>query len=360
MSRRAGLLRKVAAVTESGSVRLLQQELPSVEPGMVLVDVRASLVSPGTELGGWRGLSERRRQGGDPDKAKPFGYSNAGVVRETGAEVERFREGDRVACIGYGYALHTDLAVVPQNLCVPLPPSVDYARGSYGMLMATALHSLRRCEPVLGENVAIVGLGLVGQLTAQFHRLAGNFVIGWGRHDMRVDIAKRWGIDQAINVKQDDAVRRTLSFTREQGLDAAVLAFGGPAGQSYEDLCRCMKKTPDGHLMGRIVIVGGARMEMAWIPANFDVRIAARTGPGYHDDQWERGADYPPVVVPWTTNSNLGLCMRLLEERRVDVDCLTTHRIPLESVEEEVDGLLDNPEEVLGVVFTNGGRDEAS
>jgi threonine dehydrogenase-like Zn-dependent dehydrogenase len=46
--------------------------------------------------------------------------------------------------------------------------------------------------------------------------------------------------------------------------------------------------------------------------------------------------------------------MRLLEEKRVDVDCLTTHIIPLEKVEQEIDRILDKPEEVLGLVFTTG------
>jgi NADPH:quinone reductase-like Zn-dependent oxidoreductase len=157
MSKRGLLVRKVAALTDSGNICLVEQVVPPLEPGRVLVDVRASLVSPGTELGGWRGLSERRSKGGDRKNAKPFGYSNAGVVRQTGAEVKNLRPGDRVACIDYGYALHTDLAVVPQNLCVPLPRSVTYTQGSYGMLMATALQALRRSEAILNENVVVVG-----------------------------------------------------------------------------------------------------------------------------------------------------------------------------------------------------------
>jgi hypothetical protein len=95
-------------------------------------------------------------------------------------------------------------------------------------------------------------------------------------------------------------------------------------------------------------------VELAWIPGNFDVRIAARTGPGYHDEQWELGRDYPPAFVPWNTNSNLVLCMRLLEERRFDVDSMTTHVIPLDQAEAEIDLVLDNHEDALGVVFTNG------
>ena len=287
---------------------------------------------------------------GDPKK---FGYSNAGIIKETGVGVSRFKAGDRVACIGYGFALHTDFAVVPQNLCVLLPDNVSYEQGAYAMLLTTAMQSLRRCEPEFGERVAIVGLGLVGQLAAQLHQLAGNKVIGWARHQIQIDVAEKWGIDKVINSKVQNPVTESRNFTRGYGVDALVLAFAGPSGDVWKQCCDCLKKTPDGHLMGRVVIVGGAAVDIAWIPANIDIRIAARTGPGYHDDNWELGQDYPPVFMRWTTQTNLELCMELLDEKKVNTDALTTHRIPLEDAEKEVEKIIHNPDSILGLVFTN-------
>ena len=71
----------------------------------------------------------------------------------------------------------------------------------------------------------------------------------------------------------------------------------------------------------------------------------------YHDEPWEYGDPYPPVFMRWTTRTNLELCMRLIAEGRLDVDCLTTHTIPLEDVEAQIADIVDNPDSILGVVF---------
>ncbi len=83
-----------------------------------------------------------------------------------------------------------------------------------------------------------------------------------------------------------------------------------------------------------------------------DFRRAARTGPGYHDHQWELGkTSYPDVFVRWNSQRNFELCLRLISEGRLNVDCLTSHRIPLESITEEIDRTIDQPENIFGVVI---------
>ncbi len=342
--------RIVAAKGGDGRITLLEQDIPPTGAGMVLVEVHSSLVSPGTELGGWHAL---RRQMESPagGEAKPFGYANAGVVRELGRGAGEFKVGQRVACMGAGYALHSDYAVVPQHLCVALPEGVGFDQGAYGHLGATAIHALRRGAPEFGEYVAVVGLGLIGQLTAQAYHLAGNFVIGWEQIGFRLEVARRWGIDAAVQVGREDELEATRAFTRGLGLDAAMLAFGGQADRALAGLEQCLKRSPDGHPVGRIVVVGGARFQYASTFTNADIRRASRTGPGYHDPAWETGADYPPALVRWSTRANLELCMRLIAEGRLDVDCLTTHVMPLRDVETAIPAILDDPDRILGVVF---------
>ena len=341
--------RRVAAVCGDGHIRLVEQDVPPLKPGAVLVEVHASLVSPGTELGGWRRLCAMREDP-DPDaEPRPFGYANAGVVLEVGMGVEEFAAGDRVACMGAGYAVHGDYAVVPHHLCVPLPDEVSFVEGSYGHLAATALNALRRGEPEFGEWVGVAGLGLVGQLTAQLYHLAGNFVIGWEPVAFRREVARGWGIDAAVDI--GDEVAATDEFTGGQGLDAAVIAYGGNADETLVRLTESMKCSPDGHPMGHIIVVGGARFECPATPTNLDIRRAGRTGPGYHDEEWEYGADYPPVFMRWTTRTNLALCMKLIAEGRLKLDALTTHTIPLSQVDEDITAALEQPDEMLGVAF---------
>jgi threonine dehydrogenase-like Zn-dependent dehydrogenase len=341
----------VAAVMGNGHIGLVEQAVPAVRPGAVLVEVYNSLVSPGTELGGWRGLRQQLDNPRADAKPRPFGYSNAGVVLEVGEGAEEFSPGDRVACIGGGYAMHTDYAVVPHHLCVALPEDVTFAQGSYAMLAATALHAVRRGEPELGEFVAVVGLGIVGQLTAQLHQLAGSYVIGWDTIPFRCEIARKWGIDATALVGAEDEVVLTREFTRGYGLDGAVFAFQGDGTNALKAVRECLKCTADGHRMGRIVVVGGVRFDYAFGLTNADIREASRTGPGYHDEEWEVGRPYPPAVMRWTTRSNLELAMRLIAEGRLDVDCLTTHTIPLAEVDERISAIIGDPDSILGVVF---------
>lgn len=343
--------RIVAAVMGNGHIGLIEEDIPPLRPGTVLVEVHNSLVSPGTEVGGWRGLRKQLDSPNPNAKPRPFGYSNAGIVREVGPGAEEFKVGDRVACIGGGFAQHTGYAVVPHHLCVALPANVTFAQGSYAMLAATAIHALRRGEPEFGEFVAIVGLGIVGQLAARLHQLAGGYVIGWDTIPFRTDMARKRGIDAVALVGVDDEVALTKAFTRGYGLDGAVFAFGGDGTRALASIRECLKQTADGHRMGRIVNVGGARFDYVFGLSNADIREASRTGPGYHDDDWEVGPAYPPVVMRWTTRTNLELAMRLVSEGKLNVDCLTTHTIPLQDVDARISAALADPDSILGVVF---------
>jgi len=346
--------RIVAALMGDGSIGLIEEDIPQRRPGAVYVEVHASLVSPGTELGGWRNLKARAENPDPNAKPRPFGYQNAGIVLEVGEGVEEFKPGDRVACMGGGYALHTNYTVVPHNLCVALPDNVTFAQGAYNHLAATALMALRRGQPQFGEFCAVAGLGVVGQLTAMLYELAGSYTIGWDMIPMRLEVAKGWGITSTVQVGSDDAVAATKAFTGGYGLDGAVIAFGGNADKALEQLTSCMKLSPDGHHWGAIVVVGGATYTVPSNTTNIDIRRSSRTGPGYHDEGWEYGPAYPPVFMRWTTRTNLELCLRLISEGKLNVDCLTTHTVPLEQATSAVDDMMQDPDSILGVVFEMG------
>ena len=342
--------RIVAAVMGDGRIGLIEEDIPPLRSGSVLVEVHNSLVSPGTELGGWRGL-QRQKENPDPNaEPRPFGYGNAGVVLEVDEGVTEFEAGDRVACMGE-HAAHTDYAVVPHNLCVALPDEVSFAEGAYGHLAATALNALRRGAPEFGEYVAVLGLGIVGQLSAMLHHLAGGFVIGWDMIPFRTEIAQKWGIDATGLVGVDDEMELTRVFTEGQGLDGAVFAFAGNGDQALETTLKCLKQARDGHAYGRIVVVGAVTFTYPGTLTNAGIRKASRTGPGYHDEAWEYGTDYPPTIVRWSTRTNLQVCMRLIAQGRLDVDCLTTHTIPLENGEQGIASIIDDPDSILGVIF---------
>jgi threonine dehydrogenase-like Zn-dependent dehydrogenase len=118
-------------------------------------------------------------------------------------------------------------------------------------------------------------------------------------------------------------------------------------------LTQMIKKSPETHLMGRVVIVGGARIDHGFAAAlgNLDVRSAARTGPGYHDEAWEHGADYPPVFIQWTTRRNLEECLVFMASGGLKVGPLITHRVVLDDAPVACEDLILRPNEALGVVL---------
>lgn len=344
-----GEIRKAAAIDGAGRITVIEEPMPQPKPGQVLIEVKASMVSPGTELGG----VQRRRDNPTDAPARPFGYSNAGVVIAQGEGCEDIPLGTRVACMGGGYAQHASHACVPRNMAVPIPDGVSDDHAASIHLVATGLNAVRRGEFGLSEFVGVAGLGLVGQFSCQLARLAGCHVIAMDQLQMRLDCALACGLARGVNIQNEDPVEVAPIFTRGYGLDGAIIAFGGNGTPAFSTLTKMIKKAPDSHLMGRVVIVGGARIEHNFAAAlgNLDVRSAARTGPGYHDEAWEHGADYPDVFIQWTTRRNLEECLVFMDSGGLLVEPLITHRVNLDDSPEACEDLIQHPDRALGVVF---------
>ncbi len=341
--------RIAAVITGTGEVATRVEPIPELKDGQVLIKVHASLISPGTEMKGVRS----KREAPDPKaEATTFGYANAGEVVAVKGRTG-FEPGMRVAAMGGGYALHANYACVPMNLVVPLPDAVDFEDAAYACLGATALQAVRRAGPALGEFGAILGQGIVGNLAAQFAQLSGARVIAWEGFAERIAISRGCGVKRHVDFREQDAAAATRDFASPYGLDFAVFAFGGEATEAFEQVMGCMKRAPDTHQMGRIVLVGGCvvRMRGGSSSGNVDVRASSRTGPGYHDEAYEHGADYPAGFVQFTTQRNLREIVRLMAEKRLIVEPMTTHRVPLARVGEMADMLLESPDQALGVIL---------
>lgn len=343
--------RRVVMLDGAGRITVESEPVPEPKPGQVLVEVKACCVSPGTELGSVPG---RRANPNAETPKRAFGYSNAGVVIGQGPGCEDIPLGTPVACMGGGYALHSTHAAVPRNLAVPIPEGVSFEAAATNHLAATAWYAVRRGEFFLGEHVAVLGLGIVGHFTAQLATLGGAHVMAVDRLPLRLECLRGTElVERIVNGGEEDVVAAGREFTNGHGFDGGVIAFGGDGTPALKTLAQILKRAPDTHTMGRVVIVGGARIDHMFAAGlgNVDVRSSARPGPGYHDKEWEHGKDYPPVFVEWTTRRNVEECLRFMALGRLKTAPLITHRVPLESAPEVCDTLIEHPNEALGVIL---------
>ncbi|HJN19121.1 MAG TPA: zinc-binding alcohol dehydrogenase, partial [Armatimonadota bacterium] len=336
-------MRKVVAFDGRGAILVLEQPIPEPGPGEILLEVRASMISPGTEMAGvvWR------RENPSDAETIPFGYQNAGDVLAVGEGVTRWRVGDKLACMGIDDALHATHSIIPVNLCVPIPEGVSYEEAASAHIGATALHAVRRAELQISEFMVVVGLGIVGQFVAQLARLSGAYVMGLDRLASRLEVARQLGADRVVNGTEEDVLAAGREFSRGYGLDCGILAFGGEGTEVFQQVVAMLKVSPDTHQMGRVVIVGGTEITHRFAASlgNVDVRSAARTGPGFLDPDYEHGRDYPPVFVPWTTQRNLEEILLLTAAGRLEILPFITHRFPIDEAPAACDILIEHPEQ---------------
>lgn len=337
-----------AALDRNGKVELRESSLPELKNGEARLKIHASLLSPGTEM---KTVLDRRKNPA-ADDLDFFGYSAAGEVIETKGDCKDIKAGMRVAAMGSKGASHANYGNVPVNMLVPIPDNVSYSQATYACLGATALQSVRRTRPQLGEFGLVLGLGIVGNLAGQFCQLSGARVMALESLGNRIAIAQKCGL-RTVNFLETDVKCLADLFSLHYGMDFAIFAFGGDGNKAFESVKDCMKLSADGHRMGRITLVGGCMVSIRGGAGtgNMDILSSARTGPGYHDEAYEYGRDYPAAFIQFTTQRNLREIIALISEKRLKVDELTTHTAKLRDIPELVELLIEHPDEALGCIM---------
>ncbi len=324
---------------------------PGLGPGRVLVEVHYSAVSPGTEgsLLAQSGRSvlalalEKRhrvdrlfqavktRDFGDlrrrftrlSERSQAWllpGYSAAGIVRAVGPDVEAFAPGDRVAVAGAGYALHADAVAVPRNLTVAVPRALPLAPASTVAIGAIALQAVRRAESRVGETVLVLGLGLIGQLTARILLAAGCRALGWDPRPERRAQAASIGVEALPVDTLAELDAAVAAATAGHGADQVIVAAAGDRS-APEAGARATRRA------GRLVLLGDTPVTVPRDVAferELEIRLSTSYGPGRYDPSYEdAGRDYPHAHVRWSENRNMAAWLDLLARGRVALDAVT-------------------------------------
>jgi threonine dehydrogenase-like Zn-dependent dehydrogenase len=327
-------------------IALESVEPPPARSGQLAIRAACSLISAGTEL-------HYRDQALRTGAPQPLGYCSTGVVIEVGPGAIGFAPGDRVAAMGWGYALHAEQVAVPFRLCVRLPDGLAFEHAVFADLAATALHAIHRATLHPDDRVLVVGAGLVGLLVAQCARGRSAQVIVADRVPERAAVARRLGVEGLV-AGPGTLVEQVRAATGGRGPDAVLLCMQGEATELVRDCVQLLSLAPPGARHRRVVAVGrfSATVDFSVAMGNIDLRYAARCGAGYRDDEFVHGrADVPVPAGEQTVTENLAECVRALAAGTLRAEPLISHRIALDHAPEAY-RLLERPEGALGVLLT--------
>jgi len=375
-------MKQVIQSARTGKLALREVPEPKVRAGHLLVRTRASLISAGTErmvvdfarkslTGKARArpdlvkkvIGKARRDGlaataqavmARLDEPLPLGYSAAGDVVAVGTGLEgAFHVGERVAIAGAGLANHAELNVVPRSLVATVPPGVGDDEAAFATLSAIALHAVRNLRVGLGDIVAVVGAGLVGQLAVQLLGLAGARVLVLDYDTERLDLAGRLGAEATSDLATGGTEARVAALTAGRGCDGVLIAAASQSSEPFETAAAIARDRAPVCLVG---MTGTAFPYAAFMKKELQIVVSRSYGPGRYDPDFEsRGVKYPEGWVRWTETENLAECLRLMAPargRRLEVAPLITHRYPLDKAEAAYAMITGRSERHLGVVLT--------
>lgn len=366
-------MKQILQNIRTGATELASIPTPECRPGHLLIATRCSLISAGTErmLVEFSQSNLLAKAKAQPDKVRevlekihrsgllptleavfarldqplPLGYCNAGVVIEVGEGVTGYAIGDRVVSNGS----HAEVVCVPQNLCARIPDGVSDDEAAFTVLAAVGLQGIRLANPTLGENVVVIGLGLIGLMTVQMLIANGCRVLGFDLDSQRLELARQFGA-QTVDLKAEtDPVMAGMAFSQGRGVDAVLITASTESDEPMHQAAQMSRKR------GRIVLVGVVGLSLSradFYEKELTFQVSCSYGPGRYDDRYERlGQDYPFGFVRWTEQRNFEAVLGLLAEQKLSVAPLISERIPFDQAPQAYQILTKNHSK-LGMLLT--------
>ncbi len=361
---------------KDGAMQILEVPFPSLQSGCVLVRNYYSVISAGTEGKsvkdarlGYLGKARARKEEVNKviksvqtfgllptykmvmnklEAPSPLGYCCAGEVIAVASDVADFKIGDRVAC-GGNTAVHAEVVMVPVNLCVSIPDTINIRDAAFSTLGAIAMQGIRQADLRLGENAVVIGLGLIGQLTIQMLNAAGIKTVGIDIDDRMVKLASLSGCELAINRKSETIENDILNFTSGYGTDAVIITAGTDSTDPIDFAGAIARKK------GKVIIVGAVPTGFKranYFKKELDLRMSSSYGPGRYDREYEEeGVDYPLAYVRWTENRNMEAFVELLKRGKVKIDHLITHEFNFTEAASAYKIIVEKTEPFTGMVL---------
>tara|TARA_R110000822_G_scaffold30143_2_gene88174 strand:+ start:12333 stop:14450 length:2118 start_codon:yes stop_codon:yes gene_type:complete len=374
-------MKQIIQDLKKGDTILEEVPVPKVKAGSVLIKTTRSLVSLGTErmlvdFGKANFLDKARQQ---PDKVKmvlnkvktdglkptldavfnklgqplPLGYCNVGEVVAVGKGVTEFQIGDRVASNGN----HAEYVCIPKNLVAKIPDNVSDEEAAFTVIGAIGLQGIRLLNPTFGETIVVVGLGLIGLVTAELLLANGCNVIGFDYDAKKVALAKEKGI-VAINPGEGtDQVKFLENYTHGIGADGVIITASNKSNEIISQSAQMCRKR------GRIILVGVIGLDISradFYEKEISFQVSCSYGPGRYDDNYEqKGQDYPIGHVRWTEKRNFEAILNAISKKVLKVEPLITERISLNDYQ-TIYGNMNNPNSIASILIYDNNAEQKS
>lgn len=325
-------------------VEVRDERVPLPEPGEVVVRSLVSAISAGTEMLFYR---HQLRDGMPLDTTIPslagplgypfkYGYATVGRVVDRGAGVPRELE-DRLV---FAFHPHESHFSSPIGQLVPVPEDLTAEDAVMLPSTETAVSLAMDGAPLLGEDILVIGQGVVGLLTtAVLARMPTGSLTALERYPLRRKLSKEMGCDVCLDVASCEELVRSCPFG-ERGADLTFELSGNP-----DALDTALRLTG---FEGRVVLG-------SWYG---NKAVHAHFGEAFHRRRLriigsQVSSISPSLSARWDKERRLRLSWEMV--RRTRPSRLVTHRFDVDEAAQAYDLIDQGSEDAVQVLLSYGG-----
>jgi len=338
---------KIAILYGPRDLRIEEQPLETgnLKPDEIWIETEITAFKIGTDRGNYEGAEQVP---GAPDYPRWVGDSSLGIVRGVGNAVTRVQVGDRVVT----RQSHQSEYVTQQSASmVKVPDGVPSEDAVFAHLYALSAHCYRKAHFQAGENVAVVGLGVLGLGAVALGPLFGARVVGLGNSPIRLEMAERMGAHAAYMSDDPDLEAKLDAFTDGVGIDLVILtANPWPAYRTAVQIVRPNGRVSIVSLLGR----GEPPLDlnplaMEWFYAK-GISLIAVSGPaGY---LYPNATEYAAMTGNrFAADRACAHVLSLMADGRLEPKRLITHRFHYTEMVQAYEMAYRREKLMLGVIF---------
>jgi threonine dehydrogenase-like Zn-dependent dehydrogenase len=331
---------KIAILHGPRDLRIEEQPLEAqdLEPDQIWVETQITALKIGTDRGNYEGAD---RVPGAPDFPRWVGDSNFGIVRGVGTGVTRFRVGDRVVgCVPH----QSEYIARESGPVAKVPDQVDAEDAVYGWLYALSSLCYRKAQFQPGENVAVVGLGVLGLGAVALGPLFGARVVGLGNSPIRLEMSERMGAHASLLSNDPDLDDKLEEFTHGAGIDLVIqTANPWPAYRT------AVQSVRPGGRVAIVALPGRGEPPLDFNP--LDMRWFYQKGISLIAVSGRAGYLYPGSEHRFDRTRECEYVLSLMAQQGLEPKRLVTHRFHYSEMAQAYEMTYQREKEMLGVIF---------